>query len=205
MERQRTLSGRWLTLIVIALLVIDQAVKIWIKTHMTLDESITVFHDWFFIHFIENPGAAFGAQIGGAHGKLLLSLLRLVAIGLVIWYICRLIRKGAPRGLLVGGALVLAGALGNVLDSAFYGLIFSESTPGTVATLFPDGGGYAGFLHGKVVDMLYFPLFDGTYPSWFPWVGGEPFTFFSPIFNLADSYITIAVIYILLFQRKYFS
>ena len=198
------MSKKKIAIILIALLVVDQMVKIWIKTHMTINESITVFPNWFFIHFIENPGAAFGMQLGGDHGKLILSLFRVVLSGFLIWYIGRLVKKQAPAGVVVGFGLILAGAVGNIIDSAFYGLIFSESTYTTVATMFPEGGGYAGFLHGKVVDMLYFPLFTGTYPGWFPWVGGEPFTFFSPIFNIADSYITIGVIYLILFQRKYF-
>lgn len=192
------------TLLVVGLLIIDQIVKILIKTNMVLDESITVFPNWFFIRFIENEGAAFGFSFGGANGKLILSLFRLVACGVLIWYLSYLIRKKAPTGVVVGFAMILAGALGNIIDSAFYGMIFSESTFHSVATLFPDGGGYGTFLHGKVVDMLYFPIISSHYPTWFPWVGGEAFTFFSPIFNFADSYITIAVIYLIIFQYKYF-
>lgn len=187
------------------LLVVDQAVKIWIKTHMHLDQSITVFPNWFFIRFIENPGAAFGFELGGSYGKVILSLIRIVATAALGWYISTLLRKGAPTGVLVGLGLIFAGALGNILDSAFYGLLFSESTPYSVATFLPEGGGYASFLHGKVVDMLYFPLFSGTYPNWFPWIGGNQFLFFSPIFNFADSYISVGVIYLILFQRKYFA
>ena len=193
-----------IVLLVVALLAIDQIVKIWIKTHFMLDESVTVFPNWFFIRFIENPGAAFGFQLGGSYGKLILSVFRLVAIAAVGYYIHHLLRKKAPTGVLVGFSLIFAGALGNVLDSAFYGLLFSESTYTSVATFLPEGGGYAGFLHGKVVDMLFFPLIEGTFPSWLPWVGGEPFLFFSPIFNMADSYISVGVIYMLLFQYKYF-
>ena len=165
---------------------------------------MTVFPNWFFIRFIENPGAAFGFELGGSYGKLTLSIFRLVAIGALGYYIHHLLRKKAPTGVLVGFSLIFAGALGNVIDSAFYGLLFSESTFTAPATFLPEGGGYAGFLHGKVVDMLFFPLFRGTYPSWIPGIGGESFLFFSPIFNLADSYITIGVLYMLLFQRKYF-
>ena len=188
-----------------ALLVVDQVVKIIVKTTMTLRESITVFPDWFFIRFIENEGAAFGMELGGEYGKLILSLFRIVAVAAIIWYMHHIIvKRKATTGVLVGFSLILAGALGNIIDSAFYGMIFSESTPVAVATLFPEGGGYAGFLHGKVVDMLHFPIFDGFYPDWFPWLGGKHFTFFSPVFNIADSYITVGVIYLLLFQYKFF-
>ncbi len=193
-----------IALLLILLLVIDQVVKFIVKLNMTEYESISIFGNWSFIHFIENPGAAFGFQLGGSGGKLILSLFRVVAISFIVWYLNRLIKRQAPTGVLVGMCLVLAGAIGNMIDSAFYGLIFSESTPTAVATLFPEGGGYAPFLYGEVVDMFYFPIIHTTWPGWMPWVGGEEFTFFSPIFNVADSYITIAVIYMLLFQRKYF-
>lgn len=196
--------GTKITLIISGLLLLDQITKIIVKTQMTINQSITVFPDWFFIHFIENPGAAFGAQFGGEYGKLFLSLFRIAAVIALCWYINKLIKKQAPTGVLVGFALILAGALGNIIDSAFYGLVFSESTYDAVATFLPEGGGYASFLHGKVVDMLYFPLFSGTYPSWFPGIGGGSFTFFSPIFNVADSYITIGVLYLIIFQYKFF-
>jgi len=195
------MAKKKIALLIVALLAVDQIVKIWIKTHFALDESVTVFPNWFFIRFIENPGAAFGFELGGSYGKLILSIFRLVAIGALGYYIHHLLRKKAPTGVLVGFSLIFAGALGNVIDSAFYGLLFSESTFTAPATFLPEGGGYAGFLHGKVVDMLFFPLFRGTYPSWIPGIGGESFLFFSPIFNLADSYITIGVLYMLLFQR----
>lgn len=199
-----TMSKKKIILLIVALLVFDQIVKIWIKTHFMLDQSVTVFPNWFFIRFIENPGAAFGFELGGNYGKLILSVFRLLAIGALGYYIFYLYRKKAPAGVLAGFSLIFAGALGNVLDSAFYGQLFSESTFTSVATFLPEGGGYAGFLHGKVVDMLFFPIVEGVFPSWIPGVGGEPFLFFSPIFNFADSYITVGVIYLLLFQRKYF-
>ncbi len=201
------MSRRNITLIIVGLLVVDQVVKIIIKCNMTLGQSIHVFGNWFQIYFIENPGAAFGMQLDGDYGKLMLSLFRIVAVVLIAWYVNHLYKKKAPTGVIVGMSLILAGAIGNIIDSAFYGLIFSESTYTTVATMFPDGGGYAGFLHGKVVDMLYFPLFTiHDLPGWLSWLGGADgdFTFFSPVFNFADSYITVAVIYMLCFQWKYF-
>ncbi len=202
------MKRRYIALLIVGLLVLDQVVKIWIKTHMTLGESIHVFGDWFQIFFIENEGAAWGMSLGGQYGKLILSLFRIiVAVVAIGWFINLLWKKKAPVGVLVGVSLVLAGALGNIIDSAFYGLVFSESTYVSVATLFPEGGGYAGFLHGKVVDMLYFPLFTiHDMPSWLGWLAGADgvFTFFAPVFNIADSYISIAVFYLVLFQWKYF-
>jgi len=191
---------------VVSILLVDQISKVWVKTNMYLDESIPVFGDWFFIHFIENPGMAFGVEFGGEMGKLLLSLFRIVAIGFIAYYIRNLIKQKAPKGLIFSVALVLAGATGNIIDSAFYGLIFSESPPylPEVATIFPDGGGYASFLHGKVVDMLYFPLIDSHWPHWIPWIGGDRFQFFRPVFNIADSSITVGMALILINQKRYF-
>ncbi len=197
-------KGKQVTIIVLLLLIIDQAVKLWIKTHMTLGESIPVFGSWFQIYFIENNGMAFGMQLGGTFGKFALSSLRLVLIGFIIYYIVKLIKMDASRGILTGMALILVGAMGNIVDSMFYGLIFNESTFTSAASIFPDGGGYAPFLFGKVVDMLYFPLVDTTLPDWVPFWGGEHFIFFRPIFNIADSCITIGVGYLLIFHRKYF-
>lgn len=201
MEQKRNGIKSWvLWLIVAGLVILDQIVKISVKTTMTLGESHNVLGDWFRWCFVENEGAAFGMALGGEWGKLALSLFRLVAIGALVWFIGKLRRSDAPTGVVVGFALILAGAVGNMMDSAFYGVVFSESTFTSVAQLLPEGGGYAPLLHGKVVDMLFFPLFH--FPDWMPLVGGE--LFFSPVFNFADSYITIAVFYLIIFQWKYF-
>ncbi|MEN6618947.1 MAG: lipoprotein signal peptidase [Rikenellaceae bacterium] len=198
-------KGKKITILIVAILLIDQIVKIWIKTHMTLGESIPVFGHWFQIYFIENNGMAFGMQFGGTMGKLILSLFRIALAGFIVYYINKLVKSNAPIGVLVGVALILVGAIGNIFDSLFYGLIFSESTFTEVATIFPDGGGYAPFFFGRVVDMLYFPIINTTLPDWVPVWGGEEFIFFRPIFNIADSCITIGVIYMMLFQRKFFT
>lgn len=199
------MSNKYKALVVIFfVLVIDQVSKILVKTNMTLGESIPVLGNWFYIRFIENPGMAFGIDIPGQWGKLILSLFRIVAVIGIGFYLRMLIVRKAPTGLVVCLSMVLAGALGNILDSAFFGLLFNESTYSQVATFLPDGGGYTTFLHGQVVDMLYFPLLEGQYPYWFPFVGGQHFIFFRPIFNLADSSITTGVIIILLFQKRFF-
>lgn len=198
-------KGKKITILVVIILLLDQFVKIWIKTHMTIGESIPVFGNWFYIYFIENNGMAFGMQFGGTAGKLLLTLFRLTLAGFIIYYIGTLIKQHAPNGVLVGVSLILVGAMGNILDCLFYGLIFNESTFTHVAEIFPASGGYSSLLFGKVVDMLYFPIIDTTLPSWFPVMGSERFVFFRPIFNVADSCITIGVIYMLIFQRKFFA
>lgn len=197
-----------ISLLVLILLVADQALKIWVKTHMHLDESIIVFPDWFQLRFIENNGAAFGMHIstpgGFDWGKLLLGIFRLVMVGGIVWLIRSLARdvKNTPKGVFIGLALILAGALGNILDSAFYGLIFSESTPFTAAHF---GGHYAGFMMGKVVDMFYLPLFQWNgVPSMLRFLVDSNNYFFGAIFNLADAYISVAVVYLLIFQYKYF-
>jgi len=173
---------------------------------MHLGESIPVFNNWFYLHFTENEGMAFGMKLGGNTGKLILSIFRILAVIAMGFWLRTVTKKpGYPVGLMICIALIMAGALGNILDSAFYGLIFSESNYHQIAELFPPDGGYAGFLHGKVVDMLYFPLIEGHYPNWLPIVGGGDFIFFRPVFNLADSSITIGVALLILFQKKFFS
>ena len=190
-------------LVILIILIIDQASKIWVKTHMMIGEEIPVFDHWFLIHFIENNGMAFGMELAGRTGKFLLSLFRIAAIGAIGWYITHLICHKAPAGLVVAVSMVFAGALGNIIDSAFYGMIFDDSYFHT-ARLFPAEGGYASFLHGKVVDMLYFPIIRGRFPEWMPFWSGEDFIFFRPVFNISDSSITVGVGMILLFYRKFF-
>ena len=190
--------------LIVLVLVVDQIVKFQIKTNMTLGQSIYVLGDWFQIRFIENPGMAFGLDIPGKWGKPVLTVFRIIAVALIGWYLRELIKKEVKTGLVLSVSLILAGASGNIIDSLFYGLIFNESTYFTVATLFPEGGGYAPLLYGKVVDMLYFPVIEGHYPQWFPWRAGEEFIFFRPIFNLADTSITTGILIILLFQKRYF-
>lgn len=184
--------------VVILLLIVDQLSKIWVKTHMGLYDTIHI-TEWFKIYFVENNGMAFGIEAGG---KLFLSLFRIIAVVLIIFYLLRLLKLNYKSGFIVCISLILAGAAGNIIDSIFYGVIFEASYPGHVASFVPWGEGYTTLLHGKVVDMFYFPLFSGTYPDWMPFVGGEDFLFFRFIFNVADSAITIGVILLLLFYRK---
>ena len=194
------------TILLFVLLQLDQALKIWVKTHMCIDEAIMVVPEWFQLRFIENNGAAFGMQISSAGGfdwgKLALSLFRVVMIGLLGYYIVFLNRRkqGTPKGVIIGLAMILAGAIGNLIDSMFYGMIFTASTPATVATF---GEGYSTFMMGKVVDMFYFPLFQwNSVPRWLDFLVDHNNYFFGAIFNLADAYISCAVVYLLIFQYR---
>jgi len=191
-------------LLVVLILVADQVLKIWIKTNMMLGQEFRIFGNWFIIHFVENNGMAFGFEFGGEYGKIFLSLFRIVAVIGIGWYITKLVKKDLPMGFIACVSMILAGAIGNIIDSAFYGLIFNHSA-GQLATLFPEGGGYAGFLHGRVVDMFYFPLVSGTYPDWVPMLGGSDFEFFRPVFNIADSAISVGIFSIIFFYRKQFN
>ena len=190
--------------IVVSVLLVDQILKLWIKTHMILGQEFSVIGKFFIIHFVENNGMAFGFEFGGSYGKIFLSLFRVIAVFGIGWYILKLVKKDIPMGFIACVSLIFAGAIGNIIDSAFYGLIFNDSY-GQVSTLFPSGGGYATFLHGRVVDMFYFPLFAGVYPQWIPFIGGTDFQFFRPVFNVADSSISIGIFSIIFFYRKLFN
>lgn len=189
----------WLAaLLVLAILIIDQVIKIWVKTHMTLHEQIEIL-SWFKIVFIENNGMAYGMEIGS---KLVLSIFRIIAIAFLGYYIVLQVRKQARWGYLICLSMVIAGATGNIFDSMFYGLIFNSSSEFYQSYFVPFGTGYAPFLMGKVVDMFYFPIITTTWPTWVPFVGGQPYVFFSPIFNFADASISVGVVLLLLFFRK---
>ena len=184
-------KGKKLLILGAALVIIDQVVKVLVKTNMSIGEHFNVLGNWFQILFIENEGMAFGMKFGGAIGKYLLTFFRICLFAALAWWISRLLKKeSVPTGVLVGLTLIAAGALGNIIDCLFYGLIFTPHMP---------------FMQGRVVDMLYFPLIDTTWPQWLPWIGGKPFTFFDPVFNIADSCVTVGAFYLILFQWKFFS
>ena len=175
-----------------------------IKTNMVLYEDIPVLGNWFILKFIENDGMAFGFDLPGNNGKLMLTLFRIIAVIAIGFYLRHLIKIKSHPGLIISLSLILAGALGNIIDSVFYGVIFSASSPFSPAVLFPEEGGYATLMHGHVVDMFYFPIIRGEWPSWIPIKGGDPFEFFRPVFNIADSSITTGVFLILIFQKRFF-
>lgn len=192
-------KGRIALLVIFSALIIDQVIKVVIKTHMYLHESIRV-TNWFYIYFTENNGMAFGMEI---FGKLFLTTFRIVAVAVIGWYLVKIVKQGLKTGYIVCISLILTGALGNIIDSVFYGVLFNESSHSQIASFLPDNGGYASLLYGKVVDMFYFPIIDTTWPQWMPFVGGEHFIFFSPIFNFADASISCGIIALLLFYSKY--
>ena len=183
-------KGKKLLILGILLVVIDQIIKILVKTNMSIGESIHVFGDWFQLYFIENEGMAFGMKFGGTAGKFLLSLFRIIFFSVLVYWISRLLKKpDTPSGVTVGLTMITAGALGNIIDCFFYGLIWD----------------YAPFMFGKVVDMFYFPIIDTTFPEWMPLIGGNPFRFFAPVFNFADSCVTCGTLYLIFFQWKFFA
>lgn len=198
--------GTRLLILGLLLVVADQIIKILVKTNMTIGEHFSVIGNWFQIYFIENEGMAFGMKFGGQTGKFLLSLFRLVLAGALIYWINDLLKKkGTPAGVVVGLTLITAGAVGNIIDCLLYGILFGESTYRTVAEFLPEAGGYAPFFFGKVVDMFYFPIIDTTFPEWMPLIGGNPFRFFAPVFNFADSCVTCGAIYLIFFQWRFFA
>lgn len=198
-KQSRFLSdGRLAAVIVVALLVIDQIIKIWVKTHMALYDSFTI-TNWFRIYFIENNGMAYGMTF---IPKIGLSLFRIAAVAAIGYYLSQLVKKEHRTGYVVCLAMIMAGAAGNIFDSLFYGLCFDASTPYHISQLVPFGTGYAPALQGRVVDMFYFPLIVTNWPEWMPWVGGDRFVFFSPVFNFADSCISVGVVILILFFRK---
>ena len=194
-------KARIAILIILLVLVADQALKIWVKTTMMIGEEHRIIGNWFILHFTENNGMAFGLEFGKEIGKYFLSIFRIVAVTFIGIYISRIIKKTVPLGFIIAVSLIFAGATGNIIDSAFYGLLFDHSYY-QLAQFLPEAGGYAGFLQGRVVDMFYFPIINGHWPSWSPINASEQFIFFRPVFNIADSAITSGMFIILLFYRK---
>lgn len=198
-KSQAAIRG-WIALaVILAVIILDQAIKIWIKTSFYLNEDWEI-ASWFHLHFIENNGMAFGMELGP---KVILTLFRLILAGALIWAICKL--RYLPKvktGFIVCLALILAGAIGNIIDCMFYGVMFNDPMPPEVARIFPEGGGYAALFHGKVVDMFFFPLFSFTWPDWIPGIGGENFLFFQPVFNLADAAISCGMIAAIIFYPR---
>ncbi|TWV12995.1 lipoprotein signal peptidase [Bacteroidaceae bacterium HV4-6-C5C] len=192
-------KGRIALLVIFSVLIIDQVIKVLIKTNMYWHESIHI-TDWFYIYFTENNGMAFGMEI---FGKLFLTLFRIVAVAMIGWYLVKIVKQQLKTGYIICVSLILTGALGNIIDSVFYGIFFSESTNYQIASFLPGGGGYAPLLYGKVVDMFYFPIIDTNWPQWIPVIGGNHFIFFSPIFNFADASISCGIMALLLFYSKY--
>ena len=190
-------------LIIFLILLIDQIIKIYIKTHFFLGEEFHVAGNWFIIHFTENNGMAYGMEFGGKFGKIFLSTFRIFAVAGIGWYLWSLTKKRENKFYIVCIALIFAGAVGNIIDSVFYGIIFSDSNY-DMARFMPIEGGYSSFLHGKVVDMFYFPIIEGHFPSWFPVWGTEEFTFFRPVFNFSDASISVGVALIIIFQKRFF-
>jgi signal peptidase II len=195
--------GKKALFFIILILLVDQTLKIWVKTHMVIGQEYHLFGNWGLLHFIENNGMAFGMEMGGKTGKIVLSIFRIVAIGGIGWYLNLLVAKKTNLPLIIAVSAILAGALGNMIDSAFYGIIFNESYS-QPAILCPPGGGYSSFLLGRVVDMFYFPILNTTWPAWSPIKAGESLVFFRPVFNIADSAITCGVLSIIIFQKKMF-
>lgn len=188
-------------LIILLVLLADQALKVWVKLNFFYDSSISILGDKGYLHFIENRGMAFGMEFGGTWGKLFLTLFRIAAVSAIGYSLYRMIQRGASNRMVVSISLILAGAFGNIIDSTFYGVLFSASTPFQKAVLFPPDGGYAPLLYGAVVDMFYFPLIEGRLPEWLPLWGGEHFVFFRPVFNIADAAITVGIGLFILAQR----
>ena len=197
-----------IALLVLIVLIIDQTLKVYIKTNFYYHEMVPILgQDWAYLHFVENNGAAFGLSLGGEWGKLALTTFRIITVAILVYFINLLIKRKENMGMIMALSLVFAGAIGNIIDSVFYGLIFSESgfTPAEIAVFMPQEGGYSSLFHGKVVDMFYFPMVDTYWPDWVPFFGGESFQFFRPVFNVADSSIFIGMVILLIFYRDFFS